>query len=229
MANSINGSGALGTGSLAEAMTGGAQPMDREAFLKLLVAQLQHQDPLEPQKNSDFVAQLAQFSNLEQAIGMNDRLDALTLQSQGMANTEVVNLAGKNVTVRGNIASIDGTGSAVPIRFSLDSNADSIEVRVQDQSGRVVRTLSVPPQSAGVVATAWDGKNDAGIQQPPGAYAISVKATQGEDIPVGVSLQSTGRVDAVSFDRGFPVLHLSTGLSVPVADLLRVEPSSSNP
>jgi len=229
MANSINGSGSVGTGSLADALTGGSQPMDREAFLKLLVAQLQNQDPLEPQKNSDFVAQLATFSNLEQAIGMNDRLDALALQNQGIANTEVVNLAGKQVTVRGNIASIDGSGSAVPVRFSLDSNADSIEVRIQDQSGRVVRTLTVPPHSAGTVATNWDGKNDAGIQQPPGAYAISVKATQGEDIPVGVSLQSTGRVDAVSFDRGFPVLHLSTGLSVPVADLLRVEPSSSNP
>src|ERR1700754_527009 len=94
-------------GSLAEAAgAGGNGAMGQEAFLKLLVAQLQNQDPLNPQDNYEFVAQLAQFSSLEQTIGINDRLDQLALQSQGLQNTETIALVGKQVTVKGNIVTL---------------------------------------------------------------------------------------------------------------------------
>src|SRR5688572_8409505 len=83
--------------------------MGRDEFLKLLVAQLRHQDPLKPQDGAQFVAELAQFSSLEQSMGMNDRLDMLMSQTRGLANTEVVGLVGKEATVKGSLVTIDGT------------------------------------------------------------------------------------------------------------------------
>jgi flagellar basal-body rod modification protein FlgD len=208
--------------SLASAATGG-QELGRDAFMKLLVAQLKYQDPLKPQDNSQFVAELAQFSSLEQAMGINDRLDMLSLQSQGLANTETVGLVGKQVTVRGSIVTTDGTGLGVPTSFTLGSDAADVTVTIRNQNGQVIKTMEVGAKTAGIVKLQWDGRNDAGVVQPAGSYSVSVEAADAADQPVLVTQETVGNVTAVSFDKGYPVLHLDTGVSVPVSDLLRVE------
>ncbi len=203
-------------------MTGG-QAMGQDAFLKLLVAQLKYQDPLKPQDGSAFVAELAQFSNLEQTMGINDRLDMLALQNRGQANTEVVALVGKQATVRGNMVTSDGTGIGTPMAFNLASAADKVSVTIRDQAGQVVRTIDVGAKNGGNVQLMWDGRNDAGIVQPAGTYSVNVTAKDAGDNPVGVTQETKGIVTAVSFDKGYPVLHLENGISVPVSDLLRVD------
>src|ERR1700742_304304 len=75
--------------------------LGENAFLKLLVAQMKNQDPLKPMDNTDFVAQLAQFSNLEQVMGINTRLDTLAAQGQGLQNTQIASLVGKEVSING--------------------------------------------------------------------------------------------------------------------------------
>jgi flagellar basal-body rod modification protein FlgD len=227
MVDPVNSSG-VKPGSLAEAAgAGGNGAMGQEAFLKLLVAQLQNQDPLNPQDNYEFVAQLAQFSSLEQTIGINDRLDQLALQSQGLQNTETVSLVGKEVTVKGNIVTLDGQGSKVPISFTTEGKSTSSQIVIKDQNGRTVRTLTLGPHAAGLVKTTWDGRGDTGVAQPAGAYQVTASAKNGDDAPVVVSQQSTGSVQSISFDKGFPVLTLDNGLSVPVSDLVRVAPPTS--
>lgn len=205
------------------------QNLDRDDFLKLLVAQLKHQDPLAPQDNSEFVAQLAQFSSLEQVTAINDRLDLLSTQSRGLSNTETVNLVGKQATVRGSIVTAKGSGTAVPVSFTLEGRTDATTVTIQDQSGRTVRTLELGGRASGLVRLTWDGRNDTGTVQPAGSYKISVKATVGEGTPVSVSQETQSMVEAVSFDQGYPVLHLENGVNVPVSDLLRVDSPPSNP
>ena len=197
--------------------------MGQDAFLKLLVAQLKYQDPLKPQDGSAFVAELAQFSNLEQTMGINDRLDMLALQNRGQANTEVVALVGKQATVRGNMVTSDGTGIGTPMAFNLASAADKVSVTIRDQAGQVVRTIDVGAKNGGNVQLMWDGRNDAGIVQPAGTYSVNVTAKDAGDNPVGVTQETKGIVTAVSFDKGYPVLHLENGISVPVSDLLRVD------
>jgi flagellar basal-body rod modification protein FlgD len=228
MVDAINGSNAP-SGSLSQAFGGGNNAMGQDAFLKLLVAQLKNQDPLNPQDNYEFVAQLAQFSSLEQTIGINDRLDQLGLQSQGLQNTQVIALVGKEVTVKGNIVTLDGQGSKVPISFITEKASASSEVVIRDQNGRAIRTLAVGPKAAGKITVQWDGRNDDGLAQPAGAYQVTASAKDSADAPVVVSQQSTGSVEAVSFDKGFPVLQLDNGMAVPVADLVRVAPSPTNP
>ena len=197
--------------------------MGQDAFLKLLVAQLKHQDPLKPQDGSEFVAELAQFSSLEQTMGINERLDTLALQNQGLANTEVVALVGKQATVRGNLVTSDGTGVGTPLAFDLASAASEVTVTIRNQAGQVVRSFEVGAKNAGTVQLQWDGRNDAGIVQPAGSYSVAVTAKDAGDNPVGVTQETKGIVTAVSFDKGYPVLHLGNGISVPVSDLLRVD------
>ncbi len=220
-------SGAIGGSSLG-ALTGG-NAMGRDAFLKLLVAQLRHQDPLKPQDGSQFVAELAQFSSLEQTIAINDRLDLLALQNRGLANTQVASLVGQTATVRGTMISSDGTGVGAPVGFTLASAAAKVTVTIRNAAGEVVRTIDVGQKAAGFTKLMWDGRNDAGVVQPAGAYQVSVTAKDAADSPVSVEQETTGTVTAVSFDKGYPVLHLDTGVSVPVSDLLKVEPAKSTP
>ena len=222
MVDAINGSSAATTGGIG-LTTGAEKALDRDDFLKLLVAQLRNQDPLKPQDNTQFVAELAQFSSLEQTMGINDRLDLLMTQSRGLANTEVTGLVGKQATVRGSMVTTDGTGVGAPVSFTLSGDSEKTLVVVRDQNGREVRTVDLGAKSAGIVRFNWDGRDNAGIVQPAGAYRVSVEARSAADEPVLVAQETSGLVKGVSFEQGYPVLHLDTGVSVPVSDLLRVD------
>jgi flagellar basal-body rod modification protein FlgD len=221
MVDAINSS--LGSGALTAAV-GGDEGLGQEAFLKLLVAQLQNQDPLNPQENHEFVAQLAQFSSLEQSVGINDRLDQLALQNQGMQNTQVVGLVGKQATVKGSIVTLNGQGTSVPITFNLDEAAAESTVVIRDAAGRSVRNLQVSARAAGKVTVQWNGQDDTGLPQPAGPYQVTVSAKNAADRAVPLTQQSSGLIQSISFDRGFPVIHLDSGVTAPVGDLLQVSP-----
>ncbi|RYZ09501.1 MAG: flagellar hook assembly protein FlgD [Myxococcales bacterium] len=203
--------------------------MGRDAFLKLLVAQLKNQDPLKPQENSAFVAELAQFSSLEQSMGVNDRLDQMMLQNQGMANANVVNMVGQVATVKGSLVTTDGSGIGVPVAFSQDGASDKTVIQIQDASGKIVRTLDLGARPTGISKITWDGRSDDGIVQPAGTYAVNVKSNDADGGTVVVSQETSGTITGVAFDKGYPVLKLSNGVNAPVSDLLRVETPPKTP
>lgn len=211
------------TSSLSSVMN--PKGLGKDDFLKLLVAQLKNQDPLAPQDNTQFVAQLAQFSSLEAAMGTNTRLDTLATQNQGMANTEVVGLVGKIATVKGSLVTATGSGTAVPVGFTLGAETASTTVTIQNASGKVIRTIPVGPHAPGLVKVNWDGRDDQGNIMPAGTYAVSVQAKDGGGNTVAVAQETTGLVKSVAFDKGYPVLTLANGMQVPVSDLLKVDSS----
>jgi flagellar basal-body rod modification protein FlgD len=219
-----------GSGASLSQVLGTDKSLGRDAFLKLLVAQLKNQDPLKPQDNSEFVAELAQFSSLEQTMGINDRLDILSMQSTGQQNTQVTGLVGKHATVRGSLVTSDGTGLGIPVAFSLSGETAKTVVTIRDQGGRVVRTLDLGERQPGLARLTWDGRSDSGVIQPAGTYSVAVQAANEDGGAVTVSQETSGSVKAVSFDKGYPVIHLDSGVSVPVSDLLRVDsPPNNNP
>jgi len=215
---------AQGSSALSSAL-GTNKTMGKDDFLKLLVAQLKNQDPLKPQDNTEFVSQLAQFSSLEAAMGTNTRLDSITSQNQGMANTEVVALVGKVATVKGSLVTSQGSGVAVPVSFTLGASTDSTNVSIQNASGKVIRTIPIGAHNAGVVKVNWDGRDDQGVVVSAGTYAVSVQAKTKDGSAVSVAQETTGQVKSVAFDKGYPVLTLANGMQVPVSDLLKVESS----
>jgi flagellar basal-body rod modification protein FlgD len=204
---------------LVSATTGNG--MGKDAFMKLLVAQISHQNPLKPMDDTAFVAQLAQFSALEQTMGINKRLDDLATRQQGAANTALGNLVGKNITVRGTMTTLDSSGVGAPISFTLGSNATSCEVKIADATGKAIRTITVGAKSAGLTKVTWDGRNNDGLALPPGPYTISVVAKNG-DSPVVVDQETTGNLVGIDFSKGYPNLQLDNGVSAPASDLLRI-------
>src|SRR4051812_26335654 len=167
------------TADLSKAL-GTDKSMGRDSFLKLLVAQLKNQDPLKPQDNSAFVAELAQFSSLEQSMGVNDKLNQMMLQNQGLANSNVVNMVGQIATVKGSLVTTDGSGLGVPVAFTQDRASDQTTVQIQDASGKIVRTLDLGQRPAGISRITWDGRSDDGLVMPAGTYAVALKANDAD-------------------------------------------------
>ena len=228
MVDAIGSNGSVGTASLAQAM-GGDESLGRDAFLRLLVEQLKNQDPLQPKENSEFVAELAQFSSLEQTMGINDRLDMLSIQNQGLANTQVTAFVGKRAVVRGDVLVRDSSGQPTKFQFQLSSAADTVNVSVVDSQGRTVRQLELGKSDYTTREVVWDGMSDEGVAQPPGRYTFNVTARGPNNEVISYSPEASGVVESVSFNKGYPELSLEGGLAVPVSDLIKVESSPTNP
>lgn len=222
ISNSTDPTAAASASSGLAAALGGDQALGKDSFLKLLVAQIANQDPLNPMDNTAFVAQLAQFSALEQQLSTNQLLQLVATQQQGLANNGIVDLVGKTVTVKGSMTTLSDSGAGAPVRFTLGDDANSVTVTIRDLQGQPIRTMKVGAKQAGVVNLAWDGKNDSGTQQPPGVYSISVSATGADGGAIEVLQQTTGVVKSISFEQGYPNLQLDNGVTAPASELLSV-------
>lgn len=205
------------------AATQGNKGLGADSFMKLLIAQIQHQDPLKPMDDTAFVSQLAQFSALEQQLTTNKMLNALALGQRGIANTADVGLVGKTVTVKGSAVTLAGNGFGTPVHFSLGGAAQKLTVTIKDASGNAVRTMQVGAHAAGAVNVSWDGNNDGGTQQPAGTYNVSVAATDAGGSPVSVSQTTQGIVQSLTFDQGYAALLLNNGVIAPASDLISVD------
>jgi flagellar basal-body rod modification protein FlgD len=195
--------------------------MDKDAFLKLLVAQLSHQDPTQPTEGTEYVTQLAQFSLVEQSMAQSQKLDVVSTQLTGMSANEAASLVGKNVTVRGSGVAFDGV-SATNSSVTLSANAAKVTVQIQDASGKTVRTLDVGARSAGAMPIAWDGKTDDGQPAAKGTYTLKVSASTAEGGIVNASQDVSGSVQKVTYDKGYPEVTLDSGVTAPISDLVSV-------
>jgi flagellar basal-body rod modification protein FlgD len=198
-----------------------APTVDKNEFLQLLVAQLQHQDPTQPTEGTEFVTQLAQFSQVEQAQNQTQELTTISNQMSGLSSNEAANLIGKQVDVRGSSLTFDGSLAATT-NVTLDGAAAKTTVQVKDSSGNVIRTLDMGAQGPGPVQVTWDGKDDAGSVEPAGSYSVSVTATDtnGGNVPVETDVK--GIVTQVSYDKGYPVVTLNSGTTAAISDLVSV-------
>ncbi len=209
-------------GSLTEAAGGRGSEMDKAAFLKLLVAQVQAQDPMSPMEGSEFVAQLAQFSVVEQQIAQAKALDTISLQLTGLASNETIGLIGKDVTVRGRYISFDGQS---PTGFSanLEGDAQATTATIRDPGGAVVKTIDLGSNPKGTLTVPWDGRDANGKLAPPGNYTVEITATDAKGEPVETTTDVHGTVVGVSFDKGYPEVILDSGARAPISDLIAVQ------
>jgi flagellar basal-body rod modification protein FlgD len=178
--------------------------LGKQDFLNLLVAQLKHQDPLNPADSAEFLAQLAQFSNLEQLIVANAKLDTLALAQASMSSTAVSSLIGKTVTVKGDSVQLEEGGAS--INFDLPVNSRSTTITIRDENGNVVRTIEAGAFSSGTNSVFWDGRDKDGRPCAPGKYTFSVQGTDEQ----GKVFSGTGRirgvVTGVTYENGYPQL-----------------------
>jgi flagellar basal-body rod modification protein FlgD len=158
--------------------------LGKDQFLKLLTTQLQYQDPTQPMDSSAFVAQLAQFSSLEQMTNVNDTLTQM-LTAQSTSNA--ASLVGKTAHFNANQATgqIDVTqGTPVAISASLTAAAANVTMVVEDSNGAIVRTAALGPGLSGTNSFQWDGLDDNGLPVATGTYTAQLTATDSTAQPV---------------------------------------------
>jgi flagellar basal-body rod modification protein FlgD len=203
----------------------GSSTLGKDDFLKLLMAQLANQDPTAPQDDTAFVAQLAQFSTLEQAQGTNSRLDSLLLAEANKNQTDYVNFIGKDVTYSTN--SLNHTqGLADVSQGTLGGAANKVTVDIMDSSGNVVRELNLGAQATGPMQIIWDGNNASGTPQPTGTYTVKVTATDASGAAVNCDLHATGTATGVVFNNGIPQLSVN-GTQIPMANVTSISERST--
>ena len=180
--------------------------MDRDAFLQLLVAQMKNQDPLNPMKDSEFVAQLAQFSSLEQLVDVNENLKTNSIIAQISNNALVASLIGKNVKVVGNQIHLKNED---PIQGAfILSNAGDVSITIRDTYGNNVRTMNLGLKNQGSQEFTWNAKDDNGNTLPAGEYTFEAASIDASGQPIQAIELMQGYVQQVRFANGQAVIVL---------------------
>lgn len=166
-----------------------------DRFLKLLVAQMKNQDPLNPLDNAQVTSQLAQINTVNGIEKLNASIGDLSASLLAGQSLQSAGLIGRTVLADGNRLTLS---AGVPARGALQLNdaADSVKVTVSGAAGNVVRQIELGPRSAGLTDFEWDGRNDAGAVVAPGAYSFEVVATRGGQT-IAASALTSGVVTGV--------------------------------
>lgn len=152
-----------------------SKDLGKNEFLELLVAQLNNQDPLAPQENGEFIAQLAQFSTVEGVEKLNSSMGTLLSGYQSSQALQASSLVGRKVIVPSEKAVVD-TAETFKASASLPVSSSNVWVNVYDDAGTLVNRIQLGQQSAGSVSFMWDGKDSSGKLMPPGTYKFEAQA-----------------------------------------------------
>jgi flagellar basal-body rod modification protein FlgD len=212
------------TGGLAGSVGGAGQDLGKDQFLQLLVTQLRHQDPLSPVNNEDFIAQLAEFSGLEQLQDINSGTKTGLLLQQSVTNSLAASLIGKDVLVSSDELSLRD-GETARFNFHIGSEA-TVTAQIFDSDGELVRTLVREGEDgatlpAGEHNLVWDGRNEDGENAGEGDYRVewSAVAPNGDDVPVGSLFR--GHVDGIRFAAGTAFV-LIGAMEYTLADIVEI-------
>ena len=197
--------------------------MDQGAFLTLFTTQLKNQNPLDPVKNEAFVAQLAQFSQLEATTAMKTSMETMVQSMQGDKMLAGASMIGRKVAVPNAPAMLLG-GQPVQASVDLPNGADGVQMQIMDSRGQVVRKLIYPAQSPGSMKLAWDGMSDSGASMPDGAYTMQVLASSlGKAVQPVVNMFSTVRsVSNAGTGDNTWLLEVDGGKSVSLANVKQI-------
>lgn len=202
---------------------GRADALGKEDFLTLLVAQLQNQDPLNPDDPTEFTAQLAQFSSLEQLFNLNESMDALANTQTQADRFSTMDLIGKDVVYAN--SSFDFSGDPVNIGYQLDGPASSVTMFIQDEAGSTVATLNPTEFAKGDHFVEWDGLDDDGNELGDGSYKIVLQASSGSaDGTIAISPLVQSEVTGVDFsdETGDAIIHTMAGAQISSSSIIAI-------
>jgi flagellar basal-body rod modification protein FlgD len=183
------------------------------SFLQLFMAQLQQQDPLDPQNSSDMVGELAQLSTVEQGAQTNQTLQSLVSAHTSSSNANLANLVGRTCDATVGSFQITATGGAPPaVAVSASSTMSGASLVVTDAAGNQVASVPIPTGTSATVQ--WNGLGSNGAALPPGSYTMTVKPGTGN---TAITAQWQGAVSAVQLG--------SSGTELQIGDVL-LDPST---
>jgi flagellar basal-body rod modification protein FlgD len=206
------------------AATAASKTMGKDAFLKLLITQLQHQDPLNPADSTEFTSQLAQFSSLEQLSNVNDNLNTLKLYQASINNAQAVSFIGKDIVSKGKTLRVT-SGQPVSCEFNLGAEAKRVAISIYDVTGNFVKDIQATALKAGTQSLSWDAKDRNGNTVADGAYTFEVQAEGASGEKLDVTTYSKGTVTGVTFEDGVTYLVVDRS-KVAIGDVTQVKQGS---
>jgi flagellar basal-body rod modification protein FlgD len=192
----------------------------QDTFMKLLVAELKYQDPMDPLQNRDMVAQLATLSSVQKLSGIDDKLGGMQQSSLRDASLQSAGLIGKTVTAQTNRLTLSGLGEPAGA-FRLANDAKSVTVSVIDSKGNPVQNIDLGALKQGQQSFSWDGKSINGQRVAAGNYTFQVNAADASGAPIVASTQVSGVVSEVAYTNGTPEIVIG-GAHVGVSDVTSV-------
>ena len=184
--------------------------LGNDDFLKLLLTQMQNQDPANPMDDKEYMAQIAQFSSLEQLTKVNTSLESMLNNSSQEQMVSAVSFIGKEVKAEGyTVSRLDGKISK--IFYGLGEPVASAFINIYDKDKNLIRTEKIGEKGEGTYEFEWDGKDWAGKDVPDGVYSIAMAAEDANGKPVMIKTEVSGEVTGIVTENGQQFLHLKDG------------------
>jgi flagellar basal-body rod modification protein FlgD len=177
--------------------------LNKEAFMKLLVAELKNQDPMNPMESKEMVAQLSQLTSVEKLQGIESKLDALAGIQSTQSAVQNAALIGKRVEAESTSMRLSSTQSATG-SYELLGDASSVQIGIRNAAGELVRQIDLGAQKTGKKNFEWDGTLDNGTRASNGNYFFELTAKNPSGAQVATSTKVAGLVSEVTYENGQP-------------------------
>jgi flagellar basal-body rod modification protein FlgD len=167
---------------------------DKNQFLELMIAQLENQNPLDPQEGGEFLAQLAQFSMVDGIERLNTSTDSMSMNFRSSQALEAASLVGRTVSVA--TERFQG-GGEVRGAVNVPAATSNVRVLITNLVDEPIKDINLGEKQKGSVGFVWDGTDNAGLPMPPGSYKVSAfsKSNDGEE---QLSTEVSMNVDSVT-------------------------------
>ncbi len=184
----------------------GNNQLDKDAFLKLMLAQMKHQDPTNPMQSHEMAAQLAQFTSLEQLNNINSTLETMKNAQSPQTNYQALSFIGKKVSGDSSKLVRAGGDKGHDISVTLGADAADVNVQVTDAEGNVIRTLVQKNLKKGQTAINWNGLDEDGQAARPGEYRFKFEALSATGTKIFTKTDFDGKITGLNFTPEGPVL-----------------------
>lgn len=205
--NSVNASNSANNLGLNQVDSGKKQNLGQQDFLRLMVAQVQNQDPLQPQANGEFLSQLAQFSTNDGITKMQESLQQLASSLQSNQALQASALVGRKVLVNSDSLSL-GTEGDVKAAIDMAPGVANLSASIYTESGELIKTIPLGQPEPGFFQFSWDGTDQSNQRMTAGKYTIKVSGTySGQE--VALKTMTSANVDSVSLGQNGEGLKLN--------------------
>ncbi|HNX32060.1 MAG TPA: flagellar hook assembly protein FlgD [Holophaga sp.] len=194
--------GAVTNTSTTDTTKKASSTLDKEAFLKLLAAQLENQDPTAAQDTNQMVQQMTSYAQLEQAQNTNSLLEGMQLQNQSLFQAQAANMIGKKIRVATSDFELAGGKASVDVDLAAKAN---VVLTIKNSEGRTVATVNEGSQAIGSHTFEWDGKSSSGATLADGTYTVEVTAKDSTGAKVKTQTTQEVTVKSVAFVNGAAV------------------------
>jgi flagellar basal-body rod modification protein FlgD len=183
--------------------------LGQEDFMKLMMAQMKHQDPLKPMANGEFISQMAQFSSVEGLKEIKDSFNHLASALQSSQALQASSMVGRKVLIPGKLSELVANGV---LRGAVDvpEDTDKLTVKIMNKAGQLVQTIDMGEHKQGTAQFKWDGvikKADPAIPgskdevAPPGVYTVVAQIIK-DGKAQAANTFVVDKVDSVSLAKG---------------------------